>query len=73
MRSNPKGSAMKKNLSKLRLHRETLAQLDAPHLAVVGRAAQAIVTSCTYPCGCETGCSDAEACLGTDQTQAGLG
>ncbi|HEX4495329.1 MAG TPA: hypothetical protein VIE43_06655 [Thermoanaerobaculia bacterium] len=58
---------MKKNSKKLRLHRETLALLDSSAIStlVVGGAA-AIVTSCTSPCTCETGCSDAEACLGTE-------
>jgi hypothetical protein len=60
---------MKKNGKKLRLNRETLALLDSQMAsAQAGAAAAAIVTSCTYPCGCETGCSDAEACIGTQQT-----
>jgi hypothetical protein len=58
---------MRKAVSKLRLHRETLALLDHHHLAAAGRAAQAVITSCTYPCNCETGCSDCEACLGGTQ------
>ena len=61
---------MKKNFKKLRLNRETLALLDSQMAtARAGRAAAAaIVTSCTYPCACETGCSDVEACIGTEQT-----
>jgi hypothetical protein len=61
---------MKKNLKKLRLNRETLALLDGQIAAArAGKAAAAaIVTSCTYPCNCETGCSDCDACLGTQQT-----
>jgi hypothetical protein len=54
---------MKKNPKKLRLHRETLALLESR--TVIGGVAAAIVTSCTYPCDCPTGCSDEEACLGT--------
>ena len=56
---------MKKNLKKLRLNRDTIALLDS-HLAStpVGGAA-AIVTSCTYPCNCPTGCSDEQACMET--------
>jgi hypothetical protein len=58
---------MKKNPKKLRLHRDTLTLLDPKAVAVpVGGAAEvAIVTSCTYPCGCPTGCSDEQACLET--------
>jgi hypothetical protein len=60
---------MKKSSKKLRLHRETLALLDSSAIStLVGGAAAAIVTSCTYPCNCPTGCSDEEACLGTQQT-----
>jgi hypothetical protein len=61
---------MKKNLKKLRLNRETLALLDSQIASAQagGAAAVAIVTSCTYPCNCETGCSDVEACIGTQQT-----
>jgi hypothetical protein len=56
---------MKKNLKKLRLHRETLIHLDA-NVASARGAAAAIETSCTYPCGCPTGCSDEQACMGTE-------
>lgn len=56
---------MKKSLKKLRLHRETLALLDSKVVFVRGAAA-AVVTSCTYPCGCPTGCSDEQACIETD-------
>jgi natural product precursor len=53
---------MKKNPKKLRLNRETLALLDAKSMSpVVG----GIETSCTYPCGCPTGCSDEQICMGT--------
>ena len=55
---------MKKNLKKLRLHRETLALLDSKVASARGAAA-AVVTSCTYPCGCPTGCSDEQACMET--------
>lgn len=55
---------MKKSPKKLRLHRETLALLDSKLVSARGAAA-AIVTSCTYPCGCPTGCSDEEACQET--------
>ncbi len=55
---------MKKNLKKLRLHRETLVHLDA-NIASARAAAEAVVTSCTYPCGCPTGCSDEQACIET--------
>jgi hypothetical protein len=58
---------MKKNVKKLRLNRDTIALLDS-HLVSTplgGGAAAAIVTSCTYPCDCPTGCSDEQACLGT--------
>ena len=48
---------MKKNLKKLRLHRETLVHLDA-NVASARAIAAAIETSCTYPCNCPTGCSD---------------
>jgi hypothetical protein len=56
---------MKKNLKKLRLHRETLAVLDSKVASARGAMA-AVVTSCTYPCGCPTGCSDEQACMGTE-------
>jgi hypothetical protein len=55
---------MKKNLKKLRLHRETLVHLDANIVTARGAAA-AIVTSCTYPCNCPTGCSEEQACMET--------
>lgn len=54
---------MKKNVKKLRLHRETLAVLETR--TVTGGAVEAYVTSCTYPCGCPTGCSDEQACMDT--------
>jgi hypothetical protein len=57
---------MKKNLKKLRLHRDTLAILDPREVSPLrGGAAAAIVTSCTYPCNCEPGCSAEEVCIGT--------
>ncbi len=56
---------MKKNTKKLRLHRETLSLLDSKSVFVRGAAQAAIVTSCTYPCGCPTGCSDEQACIET--------
>ena len=52
---------MKKNLKKLRLHRETLAHLDAQ--AISGGRVAAIQTSCTYPCDCQPGCTADEPCL----------
>lgn len=55
---------MKKNLKKLRLHRETLVLLDSKVLSARGAAA-AIVTSCTEPCGCPGGCSEEQACIET--------
>jgi hypothetical protein len=55
---------MKKNTEKLRLHRETLSLLDS-NMAFVRGAQAAVVTSCTYPCGCPTGCSDEQECIGT--------
>ena len=57
---------MKKNVKKLRLHRDTLALLD-PKMLVAGQAAAnvAVVTSCTYPCNCPTGCSEVEICIET--------
>jgi hypothetical protein len=57
---------MKKNLKKLRLNRDTIALLDSHLVSTpVGGAAAAIVTSCTYPCNCPTGCSDEQACMET--------
>jgi hypothetical protein len=56
---------MKKNTKKLRLHRETLSLLDSQIFFVRGAAEAAFVTSCTYPCGCPTGCSDEQACIET--------
>jgi hypothetical protein len=51
---------MKKNLKKkLRLHRETLALLESK--AVLG----GVWTSCTEPCGCDTGCSAEQPCTNT--------
>jgi hypothetical protein len=52
---------MKKNVKKLSLHRETLAILETR--TITGGAVAAIQTSCTYPCGCPTGCSDEQACM----------
>ena len=54
---------MKKNLKKLRLHRETLVLLDSK--MVSARGAAAIVTSCTEPCGYPGGCSEEQACMET--------
>lgn len=52
---------MKKNLKKkLRLNRETLALLEST--VVSGGAA--VVTSCTYPCDCPTGCTEEQPCMG---------
>jgi hypothetical protein len=57
---------MKKNLKKLRLHRDTLAILDPKVMSPLrGGAAAAIETSCTQPCGCEPGCSGDQVCIGT--------
>jgi hypothetical protein len=56
---------MKKNLKKLRLNRETLAHLDAQAISG-GRVALAIVTSCTYPCDCQPGCTADNPCLDQD-------
>jgi hypothetical protein len=56
---------MKKNVKKLRLHRDTLALLDPKAVSPVRGANEAFMTSCTYPCGCPTGCSDEQACLET--------
>lgn len=54
---------MKKNLKKkLHLHRETLALLESK---VVSGGAAAVVTSCTYPCDCPTGCSAEQPCMET--------
>jgi len=48
---------MKKNPKKLRLHRETLAHLD-PQAVSAGRAEPiGFVSSCTYPCDCQPGCT----------------
>lgn len=55
---------MKKNLKKLRLHRETLARLDFG--VVGGGTTPADVTSCTYPCDCQPGCTADNPCLGQD-------
>jgi hypothetical protein len=61
----------KKNAKKLHLHRDTLVLLDRQSASAVGgRVAVAIETSCTEPCGCNTGCSDGEAC---PQTAFGRG
>jgi len=57
---------MKKNLKKLRLHRDTLAHLDPKEISLLrGGAAALIQTSCTEPCGCEPGCSVDQVCIGT--------
>ena len=56
---------MKKNLKKLRLHRETLAHLDAQAISG-GRVAVMVVTSCTYPCDCQPGCTADNPCLETE-------
>jgi hypothetical protein len=57
---------MKKNLKKLHLHRDTLVLLDPKAVSIpFCGAAEAVVTSCTYPCGCPTGCSDEQACQET--------
>lgn len=54
----------KKSAKKLRLHRDTLVLLDPKSTSIpVGGVAAAIDTSCTEPCGCNTGCSDGQACL----------
>ena len=59
---------MKKNLKKkLRLHRETLALLETK---VYGGAA--VITSCTYPCDCPTGCTENEPCLGGTGVETAL-
>jgi hypothetical protein len=55
---------MKKNPKKLRLNRDTLAVLAGAVSAPANGFQAAIDTSCTYPCGCETGCSAEQACLG---------
>jgi hypothetical protein len=57
---------MKKNLKKLRLNRETLVLLESTVVAGPrGGAVAAVVTSCTYPCDCQTGCTDDQPCIGT--------
>ncbi len=56
---------MKKNVKKLRLHRDTLALLDPKVVAAHVGGAAAVVTSCTYPCNCPTGCSDEQMCIET--------
>jgi hypothetical protein len=57
---------MKKNPKKLRLHRDTLALLDPKVLGdPVGGAMAAVITSCTYPCDCPTGCTADQPCLET--------
>jgi hypothetical protein len=55
---------VKKNPKKLRLNRDTVAVLAGAVSAPANGFAAAIDTSCTYPCGCETGCSNEQACLG---------
>ncbi|HSS49839.1 MAG TPA: hypothetical protein VLX28_12940 [Thermoanaerobaculia bacterium] len=59
---------MKKNLKKLRLNRETLVLLESTVVAGPRGAAAAIVTSCTYPCDCQTGCTEDQPCMGTTAT-----
>jgi hypothetical protein len=56
---------MKKNLKKLRLNRETLVLLESTVVATPRGGDAAKVTSCTYPCDCQTGCTDDQPCLGT--------
>ena len=56
---------MKKNVKKLRLHRDTLALLDPKMVSGQAGAFVAVVTSCTYPCNCPTGCSEVEICIET--------
>ena len=56
---------MKKNLKKLRLNRETLVLLESTVVAGPRGAVAAVVTSCTYPCDCQTGCTDDQPCMGT--------
>lgn len=53
---------MKKNLRKLRLHRETLVLLDAKVVSAGAAGDVAFMTSCTEPCNCDTGCSLEVAC-----------
>lgn len=56
----------KKSAKKLHLHRDTLFLLDPKSASTaVGGVAAAIDTSCTEPCGCNTGCSDGEHCMET--------
>jgi hypothetical protein len=56
---------MKKSPRKLRLNRDTLVHLDPQAAAVaLGGTEQGVVTSCTYPCACPTGCTDDQPCLG---------
>lgn len=52
----------KKTPSKLRLNRDTLLLLDpkTASLAVGG-----VITSCTYPCECPTGCTEDQPCIAT--------
>jgi hypothetical protein len=54
---------MKKNPKKLRLHRDTLALMDPRSLSVPLGGAAAVVTSCTYPCDCPTGCTADQPCI----------
>lgn len=57
---------MKKNLKKLRLHRDTLALLDPKTISVpFGGLEAANKTSCTQPCNCPTGCTEDQPCLET--------
>jgi hypothetical protein len=52
----------KKVPSKLRLSRDTLLLLDPKSVSL---AVGGVITSCTYPCECPTGCTDDQPCLGT--------
>ena len=57
---------MKKNVKKLRLHRDTLALLDSKIVSTQVGGGEEYVTSCTYPCNCPTGCSEVEICMETN-------
>jgi hypothetical protein len=61
---------MKKNPKKLRLNRETLVLLESTVVAGPRGAIAPDVTSCTYPCNCQTGCTDDQPCMGTTATIA---
>src|SRR3569623_1056761 len=68
MELNGEEYPMKKNVKKLRLNRDTIALLDSHLISTPkgGGAAAAIETSSTYTCDCPTGCSDEQACIGSD-------